>query len=176
MKIISVWEEKFDKYLESEKKCDEFIIQIYNIKNRLTGLIGNQRKDDIIFYKAIINSSHFYLSESLKKLKFKFINDLNYIWNKMNPNKKVVELNRNIFIILIRDFQKIFDDITISRQHNTLLTWVKDDVFINLQDIEKEMNDIISYHTILINSFLVTCKNEADFYCKNKNIDKENDA
>lgn len=172
---IVLWEKQFNLYLNKEVECTNALSSILIIKNTLTSLIGNQRIDDIIFYKSIINSSYFYLSESLKKRKLKMINDLNYIWAKIDSKKSLNELNKGNFASLLKDFKKLIDDVIIARKHNTVLAWVKDDTIMSLLDIETEINNILNYHLRIITSFCISIKNEELFYCSNKNMGQYED-
>lgn len=164
------WEEKFNFYLLIETKCIEFISSMGEIKNKLTTLIGNQRTDDIIFYKSIINSSYYYFNESLKVRKLKYIKDLTYIWKKIDDKKSIVELNNSSFSSLLKDFSKLFEDIAIAKQYNTPLSWVKDDKVISVKEIEEELTDILAYHLNIISFFHTSIKNECEFYCSHKKI------
>ena len=83
---ILYWQEQYNKYCELEKLCNININYIIDIKNNLINLVGYHDKDDIIFYQSIINNSIFYLSNSLKIRKIKFLNDLNNLWLKINNN------------------------------------------------------------------------------------------
>jgi hypothetical protein len=56
-KNILQWEEMFNKYCELELKCVNNINGILEIKNNLKKLLGNQKKDDILFYKSLIDNS-----------------------------------------------------------------------------------------------------------------------
>ena len=53
---ILAWEEKFNKYTEFENKINLNINNMNEIKNNLKKLLGNQKKDDIVFYKSIIDN------------------------------------------------------------------------------------------------------------------------
>jgi len=55
-KNILEWEEKFNKYIDLESKCNVGINSIIEIKNNLKKLLGNQKKDDIQFYKSLIDN------------------------------------------------------------------------------------------------------------------------
>ncbi len=164
------WETMFNFYLETLDNCTLALTSISEIKNKLTTLIGNQRKDDIIFYKSIITSSYYYYSESLKVRKLKIIKDLNYIWTKLDEKKSLVELNKGTFSLLLKDFCKLYEDIIIAKQHNTSLTWVKDDKIITIQEVEDELNEILKYHMKIISSFETSVKNETSFYCSRNKI------
>ena len=63
---IIKWNDYFTEYCEYEKKCIDNINAIGEIKNNLKKLLGNQKKDDLLFYKSLIESSHFYLVNSLR--------------------------------------------------------------------------------------------------------------
>jgi len=166
--IIKRWDKIFKDYQDADIKCTTNIHSILEIKNNLSKLIGNQRKDDIVFYKSIIDNSYYYLAKSLEIRKLKFIKDLNYIWQKIDDRKTLTELNTSNFATLLKDFKKIVDDMYIAKLNNTSLSWVKDDTIISLEETYKEIDDILNYHLRLINSFLISVINEYSFFCVQK--------
>ncbi len=166
--IINSWDKIFKDYQDANIKCTAHLQSILEIKKNLSKLIGNQRKDDILFYKSIIENSYFYLEKSLNVRKLKFIKDLNYIWHKIDNRKTFTELNNNNFTILLKDFKKVVDDMYIAKLNNTSLSWVKDDKIVSLEETYKEIDDIINYHLRLINSFLASVINEYNFFCIQK--------
>lgn len=168
-KIINSWDKIFKDYQEAEAKCNNHIHNILEIKNNLSKLIGNQRKDDILFYKSIIENSYYYLEKSLEVRKLKFIKDLNYIWHKIDDRKTLTELNNSNFATLLKDFRKVVDDMYIAKLNNTSLSWVKDDTIISLEETYKEIDDILNYHLRLIKSFQDSVMNEYSFFCVQKN-------
>ena len=159
------WDEYFTKYCNYEKKCTENINAIGEIKSNLKKLLGNQKKDDILFYKSLIESSHFYLINSLKVRKIKFLRDLNYIWARIDERKQMDEVNKSNFMALLKDYDKMADDINTAKKNNTILTWVKDDKVENLQDLEKDFYEIMEYHVKLIEFFSSSVELEKTFYC-----------
>jgi hypothetical protein len=167
--IINSWDKIFKDYQEAELKCSNHINNIMEIKNNLSKLIGNQRKDDILFYKSIIENSYYYLEKSLEVRKLKFIKDLNYIWHKIDDRKTLTELNNSNFATLLKDFKKVVDDMYIAKLNNTSLSWVKDDTIISLEETYKEIDDILHYHLRLIKSFQNSVMNEYSFFCVQKN-------
>jgi hypothetical protein len=164
-KNILRWDEKFNKYCDLEYSCINNINSIHEIKNNLKKLLGNQEKDDIVFYKSLIDNSHFYLSSSLKIRKIKFLKDLNYIWSKIDKRKQMDEVNKSNFTTLIKDYRKMSEDVIQAKKNNTILTWVKDDKIESLQDLEKEFDEIMEYHIKLIEFFSATVELEKAFYC-----------
>lgn len=164
-KNILEWEEKFNKYCEIEAKCITNISSISEIKNNLKKLLGNQKKDDIVFYKAIIDNTHFYLSSSLKIRKIKFLKDLNYLWGQIDERKQMDEVNKSNFTALLKDYRKMAEDISQAKKNNTILTWVKDDKVENLQDLENDFNEVMEYHIKLIDFFSSSIELEKAFYC-----------
>lgn len=162
---IIKWENKFNTYLEIEIKCNALITQISEIKNNLIKLLGNQKKDDIVFYKSLIDNSFFYLTNSLKIRKIKLLKDLNYIWNLLDNKKTVEELNKTNFQSLMKDYRKMADEINQAKKNNTMLTWVKDDRVESLQEIEGELDEIMDYHLKLIQFFHSSVELEKIFYC-----------
>ena len=76
--------------------------------------------------------------------------DLNYIWNQLDNKKIIEDLNKSNFQALLKDYRKMADDINQAKKNNTMLTWVKDDRVESLHEIEKEMEEIMEYHSKLI--------------------------
>ena len=164
-KNILEWEEKFNKYLDFESKCNTNINAIIEIKNNLKKLLGNQKKDDVQFYKSLIDNSYFYLNSSLKIRKIKFLKDINYIWAMIDERKMMDEINRSNFSAMLKDYRKLSDDIINAKKNNTSLNWVKDDKIENLTDVERELNEIMEYHLKLIEFFHSSVMIEKTFYC-----------
>ena len=162
---LGMWEAKFINYCEIEKQCLAHLNNIYEIKQNLIKLLGKQKKDDITFYKSIIDNSYFYLTSSLKIRKTKFLKDLNTIWYEIDSFKQMDEINRGNFMALLKDYQKMADDINYAKQNNTILYWVKDDKIESLQHIEKDMNEILIYHTNIIEYLNNFIEIEKNFYC-----------
>jgi hypothetical protein len=162
---ITEWNEILDKYFLSNIECINNINLINNMRNDLLKLLSHQDKDNIIFYKCIINNSYFYLSNSLKIREIKFLKDLNKINCKINENKKIINLNKYEIDLIIMDFKKLNDEILEAKKNNTIFKWVKDDITENLQDIENNITDTLNYHLKLINILLTFIKLETNFYC-----------
>ena len=162
---ILIWEEQFNNYCDYETKCNNNINFISEIKNNLNKYLGKQKKDDILFYKSLIDTSHFYLSNALKIRKIKLLKDLNYLWSKIDDRKVMDEVNKSNFIALIKDYRKISEDIMSAKNNNTILTWVKDDNVESLRDLEEEFTEIMNYHIKLIEFFTASTELEKAFYC-----------
>lgn len=164
-KNILDWEENFNKYCDFENKIILNINSMNEIKNNLKKLLGNQKKDDIVFYKSIIDNSHFYLTSSLKIRKMKFLKDLNYIWSQIDERKQMDEVNKSNFMSLLKDYRKMSEDISQAKKNNTILTWVKDDKVESLQDLENDLKEVMLYHLNLIEFFCSIVELEKAFYC-----------
>lgn len=164
-KNLMEWEEKFNKYCEYENKTILYINSISEIKNNLKKLLGNQKKDDVLFYKSLIDNSHFYLSNSLKIRKIKLLKDINYLWNKIDERKQIDEINKSNFMILLKEYRKMSEDILMAKKNNTILTWVKDDKIESLLELENDFNEILDYHLKLIEFFYSNVQLEKIFYC-----------
>lgn len=164
-KYIIDWTSKFLNYCELEKKCLSNINSINEIKQNLTKLLGEQKKDDVIFYKSIIDNSFFYLSNSIKIRKNKFLKDLNIIWHQIDDFKHMDEVNQSNFTALLKDYEKMADDINYAKENNTILIWVKDDKVESLLNIENEMNEVMMYHNKIIEYFNTYVEYEKNFYC-----------
>jgi hypothetical protein len=83
--LLEKWTNIFDEYLQNEIECNKKLSIINNIIVNLNKLLGNQKTDDLTFYISIINNSYFYLTNSMKILKIKFMKDLNNIWEIIIP-------------------------------------------------------------------------------------------
>ena len=166
---IQYWENLFNKYCELEKNCLNYITSINDIKQNLIRLLGEQKKDDVVFYKSIIDNSFFYLNSSMKIRKTKFLNDLTSVWTQIDSYKEMNELNVSNFQTLLKDYTRMADNINYMKQNNTALLWVKNDKIESLTNIEKDMNDIMKYHTDTLEYFLKFIKLEKEFYCGNEN-------
>lgn len=164
-KNILEWEDKFNKYIDFEAKCNSNISNIMEIKTNLTKLLGNQKKDDILFYKSLVDNTCFYLNSSLKIRKIKFLSDLNHIWKQIDDRKNMEEANKLNFMALLKDYRKMSEDIMSAKKNNTMLTWVKDDRVENLVDLEMEFHEIMEYHIKLIEFFHASVMIEKAFYC-----------
>jgi len=161
---ISEWEEKFNNYVEKEAQCIANIENITEIKNNFNKLLGNQRKDDVLFYKSIIDNSLFYLNSSLKIKKIKFLKDLNYMWGKIDERKKMDEVTKTNFDFLLKDYRKLYEDILLLKKSNNKLGWVKDERTQDLQELELEITEILNYHIKLIEFFHSSTEIEKAFY------------
>lgn len=161
---INNWTKLFTDYCNYEKICTDNLNVIGEIKNNLKKLLGNQKKDDIIFYKAIIENSYYYLSNCLKIRKIKFLKDINYIWSIIDTQTQIDEINKHNFTTLMKDYNKMVDDINASKKNNTVLTWVKNDTVENLHDLEKDIYEILEYHFKLIKSLSEIIELEKLFY------------
>ena len=156
---LLIWEEQFTKYCSYENKCINNINYIGEIKNNLNKFLGKQKKDDVLFYKSLIETSHFYLNNALKIRKIKFLKDMNYLWGKIDERKNMDEVNKSNFMALIKDYRKISEDILSAKSNNTTLIWVKDD------KVEMKIDDILvvpEYYSNVLqqlsSSFTKKCK------------------
>ena len=140
---IHNWETKFNRYIDMEIKCNILIKQIGEIKTNLKKLIGNQKTDDIVFYKSLVENSFFYLTNSLKIRKIKLLKDINHIYNQLDKKKIMEELNKSNFSSFLKEYRKVADEINQAKKNSTALTWVKDDRIADLNEIEKDTNEIM---------------------------------
>jgi hypothetical protein len=148
---VTCWNNIFDQYINLDIKCSEYIDTIKEIKENLSTLLGDQKKDDIVFYRSIIDNSYFYLSSSIKTRKIKFLKDLNCIAKKININKEIDCINKSNYSFILKEYIKIQYSID-KNKSNTILTWVKNNRIESLQEFEKDMTEAIKYHyELLIN-------------------------
>lgn len=167
-KNIANWETNYNTYCNLEKKSIECMASIHEIKNNLVKLLGNQKKDDIVFYKSIIDNSHFYLTSSLKIRKIKLIKDLTLIWKEINNCREMEDLSKSNFTALLKDYEKMAKDIFYARENNTALGWVKNDQIESLEMIENDMNETMKYHINMMDYLYNMCELEKEFFCNSK--------
>ena len=161
---INEWIEIFNSYCDYESNCSIKLINLLEIKNNFKNLLGNQDKDDILFYKSLINNSNFYFTNSLKIRQMKFFKDLNNIYFILT-NKKFEEINKKNFMIIINDYKKISDIINNSKKKNILLNWIKYDKIESIDDFNNNMYEILNYHLKLISYLSICIDLENEFYC-----------
>ena len=124
-KSLSRYIAPFPKFIESH---DLWIAKAGNLYH------SQVHYDDITFYKSIIDNSHFYLTNSIKIRKTKFINDLNYIWNLINNSKQMDDLTT-----FCTSLNKMINVETINENeiYNSLDILIEKD---SLSNIEKKVN------------------------------------
>ena len=167
---IVEWLEQFKKYTEVESRCKAGIAELNSIKINLERLIGRQKKDDALFYQSIIENSYFFLENSLRIRRSKFIRDLlaisslieNYKHIKINP--KPVNIDNSSFTAITNDIKDIYEEIERAKRNSSTLSWVKDDQISTLQEIEKDMSETLTYHILLIEYFEKLVIHELNFY------------
>lgn len=167
---IVEWLEQFKKYTEVESRCKAGVAELNSIKINLERLIGRQKKDDALFYQSIIENSYFFLENSLRIRRSKFIRDLlaisslieNYKHIKINP--KPVNIDNSSFTAITNDIKDIYEEIERAKRNSSTLSWVKDDQISTLQEIEKDMSEALTYHIILIEYFEKLVIHELNFY------------
>jgi hypothetical protein len=162
---ISSWEDSFNKYIDYESKSNNLINNIDELKNNLKKLIGNQKKDDILFYKSMLENSSFYLTNSLKIRKIKFQKDLNYILKMIDKEKTITEINKPNFQSLTKDYRKLVDEYYKAKNNSPVYAWIKDEKLESFTEIENDMTEIMEYHLNLIIAMYAMVKVENDFYC-----------
>ena len=162
---IICWENIFDNYCNIINNCNNSILSISEIKNNLTKLLGNQKKDDIVFYKSIIDNSHFYLTNSLKIRKSKFIVDLNYILTCINECKQIECITKSNFSSIIKDYKRMAEKINYEKKNNTILKWVKNDRIDSLHELDTNMHEVMNYHIKIISNLYNMIELEKQFYC-----------
>jgi hypothetical protein len=161
---ITHWTKLFADYGVYETLCIDHLNIICEIKNNLKKLLGNQKKDDLIFYKAIIENSYYYLSNCLKIRKLKFLKDINLIWSCIDSHKQIDNINKYNFTTLMQEYNKIVDDINFTKKNNTILTWVKNDTVESIHELERDISEILEYHVKLIKSLSKIIEYEKLFY------------
>jgi hypothetical protein len=165
---ILICEELFDTYCEYENICIQNINSIAGSKNKLEVLLDREDKDDIIFYKSLVNNSLFYLSKSLNVRKMKFKQDLNFIWQKIDEKKQYDEVNKINFMILLKQYKKMVEDVIITqdaiKKDNIKINWIKSDKREHLKDLENSLYKILTFHLKLIKYLCLYSELERKFY------------
>jgi hypothetical protein len=164
---ISKWSTMFDEYLEIDNNSTILLGKINEVKNNIKKIIGKQNMDDIMFYKSMLENSHFYLSNSLKIRKIKFQKDLTNIYNIIDSTKKFDDISKPNFLLLLKDYRKIVDEYYLTKKNSSTLAWIKDEKLNNFNDIEKDMSETMMYHITLMTVMNSMIKVEQQFYCGN---------
>lgn len=160
---ILIWEDLYNNYNEYENICRQNIAAISSIKNDLESVLEYENKDDIIFYKSLVNNSLFYLSKSLNIRKMKFLNDLNMIWIMIDEKKQYYEITKNNFMDLLKEYKKIADDVILMHD-NIKINWIKSDKLEHLKNIENYLYKILNFHLKLIKYLCLYSELEKNFY------------
>jgi hypothetical protein len=169
---IKTWNDLINKYFLLEEECNTNINLINDIRNYLKNNLTYLCKDDIVFYSSIIDNSYFYLINSLKINQIKFLKDLNKIYihisrnNKNNSILKIINLNKSDINLIINSYIKLKTDVTNLKKTNTIFKWIKDDIE-NLQQIEDDITETITYHIKLLEFLLEIIKLKYNFYNSN---------
>jgi hypothetical protein len=164
-KKIETWDNSFNRYIELECKSNLLINGIDELKNNLKKLIGNQKKDDILFYKSMLENSSFYLTNSLKIRKLKFQKDLTYIIKMIDKEKNITEVNKPNFQSLTKDYKKLVEEYYQAKKNSPVYAWIKDEKLESFSEIENDMTEIMEYHLNLMSAMYNMVKVESDFYC-----------
>ena len=161
---IERWVALFDKYVEVDHDSHNCITQLNALKVNLNQLSGSQKKDDVQFYRSIIENSHFYLVSSLRVRRAKFLCDVSAIWNALRPGSSLVSADRNIFLALTRDIARGHEEIARAHRNCTTLSWVKKDQIDTLHDLEDDLEATLLYHNGLLAYFNTLAKLEFAYY------------
>ena len=167
---IMKWLEQFHTYTEAEARCKAGIAELNAIKINLDRLIGRQKKDDALFYQSIIGNSYFFLENSLRIRREKFIRDLLAIstlietFKHIKISPKPLSIDNSSFTAITNDIKDIYEEIERAKRNSSTLTWVKDDQISTLQEIEKDMSETLTYHIRLIEYFERLVHHELTFY------------
>jgi len=161
---INEWNTFFNDYCLYESNCISKLNNLVDIKNNFKNLLGNQDKDDVLFYKSLIENSYFYFTNSLKIRQIKFLKDLNNL-NSIFIDKKLDEINKNNFIIIINNYKKICENINNSKKNNISFNWIKYDKIDSITDFETNMYELLNYHLKLICYLSICIDLEVEFYC-----------
>ena len=160
---INEWINIFNNYNNYELNCSNKLINLLEIKNNFKNLLGNQDKDDLLFYKSLIDNSYYYFTNSLKIRQIKFLKDINNIYSIIS-NNKFNEINRNNFLILIKDYKNIIKNINNTKNKSILLNWIKDDKVDYIIEFETNMHEILNYHLKLICYLSICIDLEKEFF------------
>jgi len=154
-----------DKYTEAKNN----LLFLIDIKNKVNKNTDKQDKDDVKFYNSILTDSIYFFNNSIKIRKLKFKNDLNKL-NKFFGNKRT-----NILLLDITNLKFLLEEYysNLIIESKKELKWIKDEYIVSLNDWEKDMTEILSYHKFIIDNFSKTLQNELDFYNSEGKIPEE---
>lgn len=128
-----------------------------------------QDKDDIYFYRGMIEDSYKYHSKSYEIKKKKSIFDLNELLkNSVFKNKgtplKVINIDRKTIILFEESFNKIRSSISEESSKKNKPIWIKDNHLERLENLTNEMIRIFKYHYEISLFFLESILREIQFY------------
>ena len=128
-----------------------------------------QDKDDIYFYKGMIENSYDYHNKSFDVKKKKLIFDLNEILNnkifktKGNRISKIESID-NKSILSLEEIYKDYEEINRESEKKIKPIWIKDNHFEKLDNLYLEMNRVFRYHYEIYLFFLESILREIQFY------------
>ncbi len=128
-----------------------------------------QEKDDIYFYKGMIEDSYRYHIKSFDIKKKKAIFDLNEIlensiFKKKGTPLKVVTIDKKTIVLFEESFNKIRKHITDESKNKSKPVWIKDNHLERLENLTNEMIRIFKYHYEISLFFLESVLREIQFY------------
>jgi len=128
-----------------------------------------QDKDDIYFYKGMIEDSYKYHFKSYSIKKKKAIFDLNEILKnsifiKKGTPLKVINIDKKTINLFEESFNKIRDLIKEESNKKTKPIWIKDNHLERLENLTNEMIRIFKYHYEISLFFFESILREIQFY------------
>ena len=125
-------------------------------------------KDDIYFYKGMIEDSYNYHIKSydIKKKKAIFdLNDIleNSIFKQKGTPLKVVNIDRKTILLFEESFNKIRKQIQDESKNKSKPIWIKDNHLERLENLTNELIRIFKYHYEVSLFFLESVHQKKDF-------------
>ena len=126
-------------------------------------------KDDIYFYKGMIEDSYNYHIKSydIKNKKAIFdLNDIleNSIFKQKGTPLKVVNIDRKTILLFEESFNKIIKQIQDESKNKSKPIWIKDNHLERLENLTNELIRIFKYHYEVSLFFLESVLREIQFY------------
>jgi hypothetical protein len=108
-----------------------------------------------------------YVQPNPDDFKEKFQKDLTNIYSIIDSNKKIDDISKPNFLLLLKDYRKLADEYYVTKKNSSTLAWIKDEKLNNFTDIEKDMSETMMYHITLMTVMNSMIKVEQQFYCGN---------
>jgi len=159
-----MWVESFQTYTHYFNKCKELIDKLKIQKENLNEYIKNQDKDDLLFYKSMIDGVVHYYNSKLFIYKKKLFHDLTFIYKKLNDEVYKINCFED-FKKLMTKYIKISQILENNKKNiSQTINWVKDDKLNCIKSIEEYIFKSLEYHNKLIKHLHDILQLESNFH------------
>jgi hypothetical protein len=162
IKTILLWEGLFNQYKCYENIIRDNINKLIYITKKIDKEPNYQNIDDIIFHKAMIENSLFFLTKKLNVIKIKLLDDFNSIWVKLDPTKELSDIDKYNFFLLLKQYKLFVDNIFNNTNDYKLCKTTKIE---NLLELENNINKILEFHLKLIKFLAILSELKSYYYC-----------